>query len=101
MILDFNSQSAIVWVQGRPLCNRPGLEDAIHLQPQIVVKPGGGVLLDHEASEWARLDPRLPARLRGLREVALGLVEGELACCHRHTTGWPRCMFRDDGARRP
>src|SRR5262245_43841726 len=79
MILDLDGQAPIAWIERRPLRDGPGLENAIDLQPQIVVKPGGSMLLDDEAGILSRLDPRLPARLRGFREVALGLIERKLA----------------------
>src|SRR5437879_2654726 len=41
------------------------------------------MLLDDKAAVFRRLDASSPARLRGFREVALGLVNGKLAGCHR------------------
>src|SRR6266700_312856 len=92
MILDLDGQAAIARAKGGPLRNGPGFENAIHLQPQIVMEPGGGVLLNNEAGIPGWLDLRSPARLRGDREVALGLVERELAGCHRddNRNGAPR-----------
>jgi len=55
---------------------------------------------DDKSRVFARLDARLSARLRGLREVALGLIEGEIAGRHQShlrglpaktTTGCPAC----------
>src|SRR5262245_54049058 len=71
MILDLDSQAAIARAKRRSLGDSPGLEDAIHLQPHIVMKPRGGVFLNDKAGVPGRLDLRLPARLRGDREVAL------------------------------
>jgi hypothetical protein len=51
------------------------------------------MLLDDEAGVFRRFDKRGPARLRGFREVALGLVERELAGCHRSNNQPRRCRF--------
>ena len=40
------------------------------------------MLLDDEPGIFRGLHARLAARLRGFREVPLGLIEGELAGCH-------------------
>src|SRR5438309_1765446 len=41
------------------------------------------MLLDDKVRVFRRRDERLAARLRGFREVALGLIGGELAVCHK------------------
>src|SRR5262245_18193174 len=64
MILNFNRQPPIARGERRPLRHGPGLEDAIGLQPQIIVEPGGSVLLNHKARILGRLDPRFSARPR-------------------------------------
>ena len=51
------------------------------------------MLLDDEAEVFGRLHGGRAARLRGLREVALCLVERELAGCHWQNNGSRRCMF--------
>jgi DNA polymerase (family X) len=51
------------------------------------------MLLDDEAEVFGRLHGGRAARLRGLREVALCLVERELAGCHWQNNGPRRCMF--------
>ena len=49
MILDLDREALVVRIERRPARHRPGLEDAVELEPQIVMQPRGGVLLDHEA----------------------------------------------------
>ncbi|MCY1188357.1 hypothetical protein D9M73_294560 [compost metagenome] len=41
-------QALDLGVQGRPLGDRPALEGAVELQPEVVMQPGGIVLLDAE-----------------------------------------------------
>jgi hypothetical protein len=47
------------------------------------MQPGSCMLLDDKTRIFRRLDVRLPARLSGFREIALGLIERELAACHQ------------------
>ena len=48
VILDVHRQPFFVGADGRTLGNCPALQDAAHLQPQVIVQRPGGVLLDHE-----------------------------------------------------
>jgi hypothetical protein len=45
-----------------------------YLETQIVVQPGGGVLLDDETQMFGGLHERFAARLRGFREVLFCLI---------------------------
>ena len=56
--------------------HRPGLEDAVEFQPQVVVQPRRGVLLDHEAPLLRRRHLDVARRLRRLLEIALLPVGG-------------------------
>ena len=55
MILDLDRQALVVRVERGAAGDRPGLEDAIEFQPQVVVKPRRIMLLDDEAPpDWRR-----------------------------------------------
>jgi hypothetical protein len=58
------------------------------LEAKIVVQAGRGVLLDDEARILGGADPAAAARLRGLLEIALGLVGRKLLLLHH------RCPLR-------
>jgi hypothetical protein len=48
VVLHHDGQPLVRRVQGRPLGHGPGLEDAVHLQAEVVVEAARGVLLDDE-----------------------------------------------------
>jgi hypothetical protein len=50
------------------------LEDTTELQPQIVMQPLGGVLLDHEPQAFGRLDLGVSGWFCGFGEVAFGFI---------------------------
>src|SRR5205085_11892612 len=83
VVLDLHGQAPVTGVEGWPFRHRPGLEDPVHLQAQIVMQPGSRMLLDDKTRVFRRLDVRRTAWLSGFREVALSLIEGEVAGCHR------------------
>jgi bifunctional non-homologous end joining protein LigD len=72
-ILD--GEPLVVGNEARPARHCPGFEHAVHLQPQIPVQPRRVVLLDHETMAGPLRDRA--GRLRGLGEIALGIVAGE------------------------
>lgn len=63
MILDLNCQPLVVRVERRAFGDRPGFEDAIQLEPQVIVQPGGIMFLDDEATAIAARELRIAARL--------------------------------------
>ena len=75
MVLHLDRQALVVRVERGAAGDRPRLEHAVQLQAQVVVQPGGIVLLDHEAEALGRGHARPALRLGRAREVALGLVE--------------------------
>ena len=82
MILDLDRQPLVMGVERRPLGHSPGFENAIQLEPQIIVQAGGIVLLDHEPATGCGLDSVLAAWLPSLPEVALRSVGGQLIVRH-------------------
>src|SRR5258705_377666 len=48
MILDVHGEPPHLGVEARTLRHRPALEDAVHLEAEVVVETGGGVLLHDE-----------------------------------------------------
>ena len=72
MVLGPHRQPVLAGVQARPLGNRPALEHAVELQPEVPMEPRGVVLLDDEAVAFA-LEPAALGLLR-LREIALPVV---------------------------
>jgi hypothetical protein len=48
MILDFDSEAFVPRIERRPFGHRPGFEDAVKFEPEIVVQPRRRMLLDDE-----------------------------------------------------
>ena len=48
MVLDLDRQPLVVRIERGTARHRPGFEDAVEFQPEIVMQPGRVVLLDHE-----------------------------------------------------
>ena len=72
MIFDLHGQPLVGRIERGPLWNGPRLENAFHLEPEVIVQAGGFVLLDNEAIALLLLDFRW--RLRSLLEPPLALV---------------------------
>src|SRR5262249_26338289 len=72
MVLDMNCKSTVCRVEAGASGHRPALENSVELQPEIVVQPPSGVLLDDEAVACVLADLR--GWLWGLIETALALV---------------------------
>ena len=69
----------------RALGHRPGFENAVQFEPQIVVQARCIMLLDDEPPTGRGLDSVLAAWLLRLPEVALRFVGGQLIVCHRQS----------------
>src|SRR5882757_4190857 len=82
MILDLDRQPLVVRIERGAARHRPGLEDAVEFEPEIVMQPGRIVLLDHEAPQLRRRNLDLARRLAGLLEIALLAVDGEVSQRH-------------------
>src|SRR6185369_2973894 len=72
MVLGAHRQPVLARVQARAFRNRPALQDAVELQPEIPVQSRGVMLLDDEAVAFAL--ERAPPRLLRPREVAFLVV---------------------------
>jgi len=73
MVLGHHRQALDRRIVGRPFRHRPRFQNALHLQPEVVVKMRRGMLLDDEDRQLRLL--RLSARrLRRIAEVAHGFV---------------------------
>src|SRR6266850_3084076 len=95
MIFHLHRQPLVMRIQRGAARDRPGLEDAVELQPEIVVQPAGVMLLDHEPSLLRRRYLALPAWFRGLFEIALFSVGGEVSQRHDQI---PRQMKKQPAA---
>ena len=71
-----------MWIGRRPFRHRPGFEDAVEFEPEIIVQPRRVVLLDDEPPAIRRLDGSLATRLGRLLEIALGTV------CRKSVDHW-------------
>ena len=69
VVLDVHGEPLVAGVEGRALGHGPAEQHAVELEPEIVVEPGRGVLLDAVGGPAGR--PLLARRLGRLREVAL------------------------------
>ena len=56
VVLHLDRQALVCRIERRTARYRPGLEDAIMLQAEVVVQPRGGMLLDHETRTFRRRD---------------------------------------------
>ena len=93
MILDFHREPLVVRIERGPAGDRPGFEHAVEFEPEIVVQPGRGVLLDHEATPLRGRDLDFARRLRGLLEVPLLPIDGEVTQRHDQFPRQYRCRF--------
>ena len=71
MVFDFDREALLVGVERGALGDRPRLEHPIELETQIIVQATGVMFLNDEAPAVRRGDLFFPARLGGLREIAL------------------------------
>jgi hypothetical protein len=74
VIFHLDRKALVVRIERRPLRHCPGFEDAVELEPQIVVQPGGVVLLNDEAQAVRGGHSRIIAGLLRLLEIALGAI---------------------------
>jgi hypothetical protein len=75
MVFDMNSEPFVGRIEAGAFGDRPALGRAVELEPEVVMQPGRVVLLDQIAQPACpSLADRCAFRLRGLREVALGMI---------------------------
>ena len=77
MIFDMHSEPLFVTIERRSLGHGPGQQDTVAFEPEVVVQPGGGMLLDHEQQRPAPHGGQRRRRLGRGRERALGRVFAE------------------------
>ena len=82
MILGLHGQTLFVGIERRTLGNRPGLEDAVAFEPEVVVQSPGGMLLDDEQQRPIPGRGHGRRRLGGGREGPLGRVFGQAVFRH-------------------
>src|SRR5262249_41944886 len=76
MVLHLDREPLVMRIERRTARHRPGLEDAVKLQAEIIMQPGCRMLLNHEAPPLRRSHFGLARRLCGLLEIALFPVSG-------------------------
>ena len=76
MVLGAHREPLLAQREARAAGDGPALEHAVELEPQVVVKPAGGMLLHHELA--GRVSRGLRLRLRRPCEVALAGIFDEL-----------------------
>ena len=92
VVLGLHGEALFARIERRALGNRPGLEDAVAFEAEVVVQVPGGMLLDDEQQRPAA---RLGEDRRGLGrrvEGALGRVFGQGASGHAGILGSNREM---------
>ena len=88
VVLDMNGEPALAGVEARALRHGPALEHAVELEPQIIVQPACGVLLDQITLAGDTL-ARAAAGLGGDGEVTLAAIPGELVVDRlRRSVAW-------------
>ncbi len=78
MILHLDGQPLVARIERRTLGHRPGLEDAVEFEPEIVMQSRRRMLLDHEAAALRWCDLGVAAWLRGFLEIAFLAVGDKL-----------------------
>ena len=78
MVFHLHRQPLVVRIERRPLRDRPGLEDAVEFQAQIVMQPARVMLLNDKMPPLRGRDLGLAAGLRGLFEIALVSIGGQV-----------------------
>src|SRR5205823_2870620 len=71
MVLGLRGEALFARIERRPLGHGPGLEDAVALEPQVIVHPARGMLLEDEQQRPLARRERRGRRLRGRIEAAL------------------------------
>ena len=74
VVFHFDGQALVGRIEGRSLGDRPGLEDSVGLEPQIVMKASGVMLLDDVAQPVRAWRGVAAARLARHVEIPLRLV---------------------------
>jgi len=82
MILHLHREALFVGVRGRPFWHGPGFEDAIAFQAEVIMKPGGRMLLDDEKQRPAAAFGQRGRWLGGSREPAFGGIFSQAIFCH-------------------
>src|SRR5215813_3090024 len=82
VVFHFDSQALVGGIERGSFGYRPGFEDAVVLQPQIVVEATGRVFLDDKARVLNLADRGLSARLSRLGKVAFRPVLSKVCLCH-------------------
>src|SRR5688500_2011855 len=85
MILDLHCETFDGWIRTGALRHGPALHHAIELEAEVEVKMRRCVLLDDEPQRTRRRGRPVTRRLRGLREIPLLSVFGELLAGARGT----------------
>src|SRR5262249_21219149 len=86
VVFYFDRQALVRGIQGRTSGHRPGFEYATELKSEVVVQPARRVLLNDVAQLPGGGDRASTARLRGLVEIPLGAVSGQLPVGLGHDT---------------
>ena len=87
MILDVDGQALLAVTHRWALGHRTALEDAVHLQAEVVVEAPGGMFLDDEKPAPRRAPPA--EGLGRPRGIALGPVRVERPGTRAHTIPRP------------
>jgi hypothetical protein len=73
MVFNHDSQALVLGIEGWAFRDGPTLECTSGLQPEVIVKPAGGVLLNDESELTTATSAGSPG-FGSLRELALGTV---------------------------
>jgi hypothetical protein len=82
MILHFDREPLVMGIERRALRHRPGLEDTVELEPQIVMQPARIMLLDHEPPLLRGRNRCVATGFGGLLEIPLLSIGGQVSQGH-------------------
>src|ERR1700721_300646 len=85
MVFDLDREPLFRRVEGRALCNCPGLENTVELEPKVVMQMRGRMLLDNKAEALRGTDLCVSGRLGGFRKIPLGAVSCKQLFDHANT----------------
>src|SRR5207249_4978740 len=82
MVLDLDREPLVVWIERGAARHRPGLEDAVEFEAQIVMQTRCRVLLDDETPLARRRHLDVTGGLRGFAEITLLAIDEEFLRSH-------------------
>lgn len=85
IVLDLDREPLVRRIEGRALCNCPGFENTVKLEPKVVMQMRSRMLLDDKAEALRGTDLCISAGFGGFRKIPLGAVSCKQLFDHANT----------------